>query len=120
MGEDTIKNDDMVVKKLAVALLNVLLLSAIAYSASFSFATAQQNIPENSIFYHLLVKSMSVSSTGNSLEINTEATGSLYLLKNETEVRTGATVIYEVPLINDKRTLAETSTGIYSLPISEK
>ncbi len=112
--------DKTVVKKLAMALFNVVLLSAIVYSASFSFATAQQNIPENSIFYHLLVKSMSVSSSGNALEINTEVTGSLYLLKNETEVRTGATVTYEVPVINDKKTLTETSTGIYSIPIAEK
>lgn len=106
--------------KLFLALLNVLLISIIIYSASLSFSMAQQNVPENSIFYRLFVNDMNISLNGNSFEVSTTGTGSFYLLKNDTQVRSGSIVTYESPLLNDTRVLTETSQGIYSLPFSEK
>ena len=98
-------------------ILNLALIFLVAYSAEFSHA---QTSPENSIFYHLLIKDMDVLIDENTLELNVKGNFSIYLLKNGTSVRTGALVTCEVLLLNEKRTLMEVSKGVYSTELFER
>ena len=75
-------------------------------------------IPDDSLVYQGEPANLSLTASPGQIALDCTGTGTLYLLKTDTEVLSGAALEFSIPALNIHTDVTETSTGAYALDLS--